>query len=99
MKPKPLVVLKNFTVPVVAMGNSPFEKASAQRVQFRRRQMLVTGKGSSKNASSLRVCNHPSEGAFYHSFNVEARQHRVEHRDTLGSARPGKAGEARCGHP
>src|SRR5690606_12925560 len=45
MKPKPLVVLKNFTVPVVAMGNSPFEKASAQRAQFRRRQMLIRGKG------------------------------------------------------
>src|SRR5690606_6151915 len=46
MKPKPLVVLKNFTVPVVAMGYSPFAKSvCATRAGSPTPDVEIRGKG------------------------------------------------------
>src|SRR5690606_9055990 len=52
MKPKPLVALKNFTVPVWAMGGNSFPvgvSASTRHARLRHRQeVTMSGKGSSK---------------------------------------------------
>jgi hypothetical protein len=64
MKPKPLVELKNFTVPVWAMGSSCFPDDEPHLRDMHRlaggREFTLSGKGRPKR-SSLRVSKCPND--------------------------------------